>query len=114
MKMLSRKQAGVAEFTIDDHAGGQLDEAGGTIPPFSHRVSTHLRRLNHLCATPTPCAAADAGSDHLAVATAWPRIKDELIRQDRYGRDVHGIDVYRAVLDRGARTPHDFDRAHIS
>ncbi|MGI8486911.1 MAG: hypothetical protein ACR2OU_21960, partial [Thermomicrobiales bacterium] len=42
------------------------------------------------------------------------RIKDDLIRQDRYGRDVPGIDVYRAVLDRGARAPHDFDQMHIS
>ena len=32
------------------------------------------------------------------------RIKDELMRQDRYGHEVHGIDVYRAVLDRGARS----------
>ncbi len=32
------------------------------------------------------------------------RIKDDLIRSDRYGRDVHGIDVYRAVRDRSVRT----------
>lgn len=40
------------------------------------------------------------------------RIKDELIRRGVYGRQVHyhGVDVYRAVLDRGARSVIDFDR----
>lgn len=40
------------------------------------------------------------------------RIKDELIRRGVYGRQLHchGVDVYQAVLDRGARSVTDFDR----
>ena len=41
-------------------------------------------------------------------------IKDELMHQDRYGHDVHGIDVYRAVLDCGSRSIGEFDEGYAS
>jgi hypothetical protein len=38
------------------------------------------------------------------------RIKHALLASGRYKRDVHGIDVYRAVLDGGVRTMAGFNR----
>jgi hypothetical protein len=38
------------------------------------------------------------------------RIKHELVDTGRYGTDFHGIDVYRAVLDRGVRSVAEFNR----
>ncbi len=38
------------------------------------------------------------------------RIKRDLVEASRYGTDIHGIDIYRAVLDRGVRSIAEFDR----
>jgi hypothetical protein len=37
------------------------------------------------------------------------RIKRDLIDAGRYGNELHGIDVYLAVLDRGVRSVSEFD-----
>jgi len=42
------------------------------------------------------------------------RIKEYLLLAGRYGGDVQGIDVYRAVLDHGVRTTCDFKQEHAS
>lgn len=36
-------------------------------------------------------------------------IKHDLVALSRYGKDIRGIDVYRAVLDRGVRSVAEFD-----
>lgn len=41
-------------------------------------------------------------------------VKSDLQAAGRYGAEVHGIDVYRAVLDRGARTIGEFDEVRAS
>lgn len=56
--------------------------------------------------------------DRLLVASpeerlAILRLKEYLLVAGRYGGDVHGIDVYRAVLDHGVRTTCDF-KEHAS
>lgn len=40
-------------------------------------------------------------------------LKHALLADGRYGRDVHGIDIYRAVLDRGERSLDDVIHAIV-
>ena len=40
-------------------------------------------------------------------------LKHALLTDGRYGRDVHGIDIYRAVLDRGERSLDDVIHAIV-
>lgn len=48
------------------------------------------------------------------VRLAVLRVKSDLHAAGRYGAEVQGIDVYRAVLDRGARSTLEFDGGRTS